>query len=59
MGDASMENTKDLIDLIDYTEDEEKAPLSRRGESSFYDPYVPRPPRGPIFNISSNYWVCV
>ncbi len=51
MGDKDMENTEDLLDLIDYTGDGEKAPLSRSGDSSFYDPYVPRPPRGSVEDI--------
>ncbi len=58
MGDANMENMEDLVDYNDLPEcidslvtNKDHVPLSRSGDSSFYDPYVPRPPRGSIEDI--------
>jgi hypothetical protein len=46
---------------VDGTFNHDMEALSRSGDSSFYDPYVPRPPRGSvrIFNISSKQWAHV
>ena len=36
---------------LDWTFGDEHEALSKSGDSSFYDPYVPRPPRGSIEDI--------
>jgi hypothetical protein len=58
MGDSNMDNFDNLIDYNDVeVEDEnlvandEQTALSRSGDSSFYDPYVPKPPRGSVEDI--------
>ncbi len=36
---------------LDWTFDDEHEALSKSGDESFYDPYVPKPPRGSVEDI--------
>ena len=66
MGDTKMDNDGDLVDYnevdledrnanrsseLDWTFNDDHEALSRSGDESFYDPYVPKPPRGSVEDI--------
>ena len=66
MADTKMDNDGDLVDYnevdledrnanrsseLDWTFNDDHEALSRSGDASFYDPHVPKPPRGSVEDI--------